>query len=308
MTEGLLTPSKAASRVITWMRAALGGLEPFVTDLDVVRQMLPETPYGKGVNEIKAPAPATWAGCEGALVRNPGDAREWGIFYNPSSRPERQRFTVAHEIGHFVLHRDRHERFTCEPGAVYSGADTLAVIEREANAFASNLLMPGDIFGRAINGARIDLHFLSDLATRFEVSFEALCIRFIQFTDQRAILVCWDNGFLNYECRSTKARQSRACIRRTDDPQEPLAGTLAADSRLAQEWSGIQMSAAIWCPEEPPHMKLHEFKHSYGERERVLSLLILESAEPRPWDTSWHDEDTEDSYDRFIKNGQYPSR
>jgi hypothetical protein len=46
-------------------------------------------------------------------------------------------------------------------------------------------------------------------------------------------------------------------------------------------------------------MKLQEFKHSYGVRDRVLTLLILEDAEPRKWDNSWHDERSFDSYDKF---------
>lgn len=36
-------------------------------------------------------------------------------------------------------------------------------------------------------------------------------------------------------------------------------------------------------------MKLREFKHSYGARDRVLTLLVLEGSNPRPWDQSWQD-------------------
>ena len=82
----------------------------------------------------------------------------------------------------------------------------------------------------------------------------------------------------------------------------------SADSDIVQEWKGVEMSAAMWCSEEAPYMKLREFKHSYSERERVLSLLLLESAEPRPWDTPWHDEETSDSFDQFVSNGQLPVR
>lgn len=308
MTAEVLTAPRAAYRLIDWMRAYLGGEKPLITDLDLIRQMLPSTPFGKGVREIKAPAPATWSGCAGALVRNPDDAAEWGIFYDGSARHERRRFTIAHELGHFVLHRDRQTDFNCDKTSVFSGSETMAAIEREANVFASNLLMPGDVFGKCIDGAHIDLHLLSGLAKQFEVSFEAMCIRFIQHTNQRAILVCWDNGYLDYECRSKSAVKTRARVRRTDDPQEPLPDTVAADGDIAQEWQGITISAALWCPEEAPYMKLTEFKHTYSERDRVLSLLLLESAEPRKWDNSWHDEDSFDSYDKFISAGQYPTR
>jgi len=97
---------------------------------------------------------ATWSGCEGALVRNPNDSAEWGIFYNPDARPERRRFTVAHEFGHFVLHRDRQPSFNGDKASVHLGLGSSAVIEREADDFASNLLMPGDVLRERIASYR----------------------------------------------------------------------------------------------------------------------------------------------------------
>ena len=281
---------------------------PDAVDLDILRQMLSTTPYGKGVREIKAPMVLDVDSCEGMLARNPKDVAEWGIFYNGKASPERRRFTIAHELGHFILHRGQQQSFNCDKESVYSGIDTIRVIEREADDFASNLLMPGDLLRDWISNQRIDLRVLSAIAKRFQVSFEALCIRFIKFTTQRAILVYWDNGFVKYEWRSSSAIKTRARIRRTDDPQEPLPGTLAADASVTQEWDGTEMSAAIWCPEEAQHMKLREFKHSFGARDRVLTLLLLESAEPRSWDRSWQDEDAEDCADRFASSGQFPAR
>jgi hypothetical protein len=158
----------------------------------------------------------------------------------------------------------------------------------------------------AIANRRIDRKVLSDLAKTFEVSFEALWIRFIKYTDQRAILLHWDNGFLKYDWRSKSAVRTRARIRRTSDPQEPLPGTLASDASVAQAWDGVEIPASTWCAEEAPYMKLREFKHSYGARDRVLTLLMLEGAEPRPWDQSWQDGESFDSYDQFISTGQHP--
>ena len=308
MNDEVLTPSRAAINIVKWLRTYLGGSAPLITDLDLVRQMLPGSPYGKGVTAIKGPAAISWSGCEGALVRNPENPTEWGIFYHPDARAERQRFTVAHELGHFVLHRERTTDFQCASGSVYSGSDALALMEREANVFASHLLMPGDLFTQAIRDTTVDLRFLSELATRFAVSFEALCIRFIEYTELRAILICWDNGFLDYECRSATARRTRAKVKREGDPQEPPQGSLAAALEIQNEWRGVQLAASIWCPNEAQHMTLREFKHSYPGRDRVLTLLILESAEPRALDTTWHDETTQDSFERFAAGGQHPDR
>ena len=43
-------------------------------------------------------------------------------------------------------------------------------------------------------------------------------------------------------------------------------------------------------------------------RDRVLTLLILEDAEPRRWDNSWKDEESQDSFDKFTSSGQLPVR
>ncbi|MBA4190605.1 MAG: hypothetical protein C0467_21680 [Planctomycetaceae bacterium] len=70
------------------------------------------------------------------------------VFVNASDPVPRQRFTAAHELGHFVLHRE-------QMGGRVSIADTPAEIEltdeqsdrheREANRFAVELLMPSNV-------------------------------------------------------------------------------------------------------------------------------------------------------------------
>jgi hypothetical protein len=292
------TPFKAAATILKWLDA-IGELT-LPINLDLVRQMLPTTPFGKGAVLLE-PAPVTWGSSEGALVRNPDNPNEWGIFYNDKARPERQRFTLAHELGHFVLHRNSHASFNCDKESIYTGADTLKQIEREADDFASNLLMPGDLLRQRITGKRIDFHLLGELAKEFGVSLEAMCIRLIKFTEQRAVLVYWDYGYLKYQWRSQSAIRTRVRLRSTDDPQEPLPDTLSANEAIVQEWDGIQMPAQRWCSSEPAGITLREMKHSYPSGNRVLSLLVLESAAPRSFAGSgWEDEHTPDSYDRFV--------
>lgn len=301
-----LNSFKAAAKILNWLEAM--GCLKLPIDLDLVRQMLPDTPFGRGTF-IKEPADLTWGASEGALVQNRDNKVEWGIFVNPKARAERRRFTVAHELGHFVLHRSAQPQFNCDKESVYSGIDTLKKIEREADDFASNLLMPGDLMHKRFDGKRIDIHLLGDLAKEFGVSLEAMCIRLIKFTEQRAVLVYWDHGFLKYQWPSGEARRTRVRLRKTEDPQEPLVGTLAADGEIAQEWDGVDMPASAWCTSEANDIRLRELKHTYTDGNRVLSLLMLESAPPRSYQRSgWDDEETRDTFDRFIDNGQLPVR
>lgn len=303
------TPSATAARIWKLLRQIFGDELPQAVDLEVVRDLLNQPAFGKGAR-LKEPIAFDADNFEGALVRNEDQHEEWGIFYKP--RPtcrERERFTIAHEMGHFVLHRARRSRFQCDKAGIISGQDDGRDIEREANAFASQLLMPRDDLDRLLGEHRkVTFHLLSDIARTFQVSFEALCLRFIEITDQRAILIRWDNGFLDYERRSSSARKSRARHKIFGTTQEPVAGTIAADVDVTQCFDGEMLSAALWCAEEAPHMKLREFKHTYADRDRVISLLLIESDEPRSWDRSWQDEESFDSFDQFVSNGQLPDR
>ena len=90
----------------------------------------------------------------------------------------RRRFTIAHEIGHWVCHVEGAERV--EP--VYCRAADLAAdadraLEREANVFAAELLMPGP----AVQSAWEELSDVAACAARFDVSPTAMQWRLVAF-------------------------------------------------------------------------------------------------------------------------------
>jgi hypothetical protein len=60
----------------------------------------------------------------------------------------RKRFTAAHELGHFLLHRERMGAWiadTTETVVESDGGSDLREMERQANYFAATLLMPDEI-------------------------------------------------------------------------------------------------------------------------------------------------------------------
>jgi Zn-dependent peptidase ImmA (M78 family) len=66
-------------------------------------------------------------------------------FVNADDILPRRRFTAAHELGHAVLHRDRMGRFRADE-KIAEGADQPDdQMEREANRFAVELLMPESV-------------------------------------------------------------------------------------------------------------------------------------------------------------------
>lgn len=169
--------------------------------------------------------------------------------------------------------------------------------------------MPGNLLRQKIEGKEIDFDLMGDLAREFGVSLEAMCIRFVKYTPLRAVLIYWDHGFMKYQWRSQSAVRTKAVIRKNGDPQEPPRDTVAANEQIDQEWYGLEMSANVWCQSEPPEIKLREMKHTYRRANRVLTLLILESAAPLTHQNSgWEDGRSFDSFDRFVDSGQLPVR
>lgn len=106
------------------------------------------------------------------------------IGVNTSHSPSRQNFTVAHELGHLLLHDqeqlhvDRDFRVRLRSDVSSQGTDEA---EKEANFFAASLLMPKEFLDRDLaNEESIDLFddkFLRELGRKYEVSTQALVNR-----------------------------------------------------------------------------------------------------------------------------------
>jgi len=124
------------------------------------------------------------ADVSGILLRN-RDRHVIGV--NSAHAPPRQRFTIAHELGHWALHPGR-EIILDVPVRVNLRDKTSSMAtdleEIEANAFAATLLMPGQMLRDQLNrlpaGRRRELDVTAAALSKiFKVSISALHFRLI---------------------------------------------------------------------------------------------------------------------------------
>jgi Zn-dependent peptidase ImmA (M78 family) len=110
------------------------------------------------------------------------------IGVNAAHANTRRRFTIAHEIGHLLLHEGEIFHFDEGFAAVYGFRDddgtSGPVKESEANAFAAALLMPEDMIRRDVAQLRADANFdlesdrmIAQIAKRYQVSAQAMTFR-----------------------------------------------------------------------------------------------------------------------------------
>ena len=111
-----------------------------------------------------------------------GDVVTLGV--NKNHHPNRQRFTIAHELGHFFLHRQNSNIFVDDEPVVlfrdHTAAEGTKNQEIEANAFAASLLMPESIIREQLAQQPIDAFddtSMKQLAAQFGVSVRAMIIR-----------------------------------------------------------------------------------------------------------------------------------
>lgn len=119
-------------------------------------------------------------GLSGFVVRD-GSRRVIGI--NTFHPTVRQRFTLAHEIGHMLLH-DQDELHIDHPTArLRNGVSSAGVdsAEMESNLFAAELLMPRAFLEKDLKDVDVvgplDDDFVYALADKYQVSTQALLIR-----------------------------------------------------------------------------------------------------------------------------------
>jgi Zn-dependent peptidase ImmA (M78 family) len=133
------------------------------------------------------------AGFEGALLTTMMKPNGI-ILFNPSSVPARQRFTIGHELGHFLIpsHRPPEGGFKCTSLDMTraNATDPAARIEVEANRFAAQLLMPTVPFRQDLRRLRYaTLEAVTTLAKKYATSREATARRFIDLHDEVCAVV-----------------------------------------------------------------------------------------------------------------------
>ena len=230
------------------------GIERFPVPIEDValeysRQKFPDSPIEKIVAE-------DIDGFDGLLTANKARSK-WLILYNQATPSEgRKRFTIAHEFGHYLLHRHQQALFECGNDDIETGNNHARDIEADADAFASTLLMPLDDFHRQVDGQSISFDLLSHCANRYKVSLTAAALRWIEIAPKRAVLVASRDDHMLWAKSNEAALKSGAYFATRKNTIELPSEALAHSHNAWLSPQDQSTQAQVWFPREPPSMPI----------------------------------------------------
>ncbi|OBU68445.1 toxin [Stenotrophomonas maltophilia] len=274
MNADVLTPSKAAYRLTHLLNilSEAHGDPRFPVDVVALAKGAAEIfHWDDPITDVE---PADIRSFEGALFANDTCSR-WMLLYNQTLKsPGRIRFTQAHELGHYLLHRKDRLDFRCATQDMVSLTEQEASMEAQANAFAATLLMPLDDFRQSTQDGA-DFEALADCADRYGVSLTAAALRWIDHTDQCAVLISHTDGFINWSVSSRSARAGGAFFRARQSVIAIGEDTLAANGQVVHDRLGVELPARAWFKHAEEGLSLKEMKISADQFDYTLTLLVL---------------------------------
>lgn len=148
----------------------------------------------------------------------------------------RRRFSVLHEIGHFILPNHEHKLYVCDDmGLSFS---TRLTLEREASDFAADLLFQGDRFTLEANSQPVSASVVKKLAEKFRASYEATARRLVEKNFKPCMLVAFkeDSTTAGIDINETSTWSVRYCVASALFKTryfEKLSGTVAPEVVVA---------------------------------------------------------------------------
>ena len=237
----------------------------FSTPADLV---LEDLAYALGVLVLEAPLDTADArllrkGSRG-LIRVNRDIPE----------PGRKRFAVAHELGHWLLHKTTSQIIACtneDMVARYKASPA----EVEANYFAAELLMPERLFLPHVRGVSPTFDLIKQLASVFTTTLTATAVRLVELSDDYCAVVVSQSGRIKW-WRGSDKFEEKCWID---------AGTVLSERSVAAAYfsgrepvlGSEELDAEAWLARCPggPGTKVVEQAIPLGKYGTVISLVRL---------------------------------
>lgn len=179
---------------------------------------------------------------DGALIRVAGANRGRVLLNRNVPEEGRRLFTLAHEIGHFILPGHGRESSRCRAADVETWDESVRATEREANAFAASVLMP-DVVCRPFVREEPSMRAVQEMRAACATSLTATLARYVQLSPFPVAIAKIEHGAVKWTLR---AREFTPLIRRGPVHPESFAADAIADRTVPEDLESVPATAWLF--------------------------------------------------------------
>jgi len=210
---------------------------------------------------------------------------QFGIGYSTAIENEGFiNFTVGHELGHYFLGGHVEALIGTGDGTHYSKSGFVSddKHEREADAFAAELLMPESLFKAALRKAGSGITAIRNLAVQGRTSLVATGIRYVKKAEDPVAVILSSGDRIEWCFLSTELRKCRGVFPLGKNTPLPVNSATARFNRAQDRVLGAETvegtsSLRAWF-DEAPDIEFQEDVIGLGHYGKTLTVLFTEEA------------------------------
>ena len=231
---------------------------------------------------------------------------EFGIGYSTAIQNEGfQNFTISHELGHYFI--DDHPFAVLQGGKHFSRSGFISKdrFEEEADAFATELLMPWILIDPIIRKQPPGFGVIKSVSDACESSILASAVRYSQVTTECVAVIVSFRGNVEFMTASDSFKQLPGLdwLRKRDSLPSTVPSTrYSTDQEWIRKCLIVEEGAKLndWFS-NAPDLEISEDIVGLGSYGRLLTVLFSESVP----DDELEEEHEEDDYIERMKEGRF---
>jgi Zn-dependent peptidase ImmA (M78 family) len=168
------------------------------------------------------------------------------IVVNGNHTPERQRFTILHELAHIVLELPSNHAHSVSVDQLlrYNKRPREEVL---CDVFASECLLPRRLFQRDVLARPCSFTAVDELATLYEASLSATGSRFAAYSKSPCSWILADDRYVRFVSCSSALRDTGFFVRLgIEVPRQSVLGRLGGGTKDVQPGVPYSLPAHVW--------------------------------------------------------------
>lgn len=192
----------------------------------------------------------------------------------------RRRFTIAHELGHYLMHRESPVSHTDNISSMSwfnnKSKQKMSLQEFEANTFASELLLPTQFFKEYIESKPFSPELIREISNKFKVSRTSTIYRFSENGNHPICVFYTRNNKVHYWRKSNDFYYRIKEVTKLPPPSDSVSAEYFSQNKIYPiDDSKQEISKSTWLDikDETAHDLFYEFCLVYSAADLAISVI-----------------------------------